>query len=356
MLNGGRSRRTSPPVRPTLGQMSATERSVLRSSSARSSRRVRYWCGVSPKDPEPRLKCAVEGRRARARPARRAGRDSGVDQVLARRMAAGDGDIGPILLRQTSRKYKRLSVGRACAGRPNAGASSSSPEYLALFEAATGAEHDASSGESATRTGSPVSELSSRSSPRNRAPPPGKRMLSRCYWRRRARAAPDSMSTRRRSSRLKASLPARRSIDVPSKQSGDAVASGDLCLECFRQRPRGAACDLRRLGVTSRRRCGKRGVRIDVPNESTAEPVPRRGSTPRPRCRRARDARHFGSCRRRCLTSSSSVPRLQVPPMAAAIGSSISETRRAPAASVASSTAFRRTSVVLLGTQRTTCE
>ena len=37
--------------RPTVKQMSATDRSVLRSSAAaRSSRRVsRYWCGVSPK-------------------------------------------------------------------------------------------------------------------------------------------------------------------------------------------------------------------------------------------------------------------------------------------------------------------
>ena len=43
-------------------------------------------------------------------------------------------------------------------------------------------------------------------------------------------------------------------------------------------------------------------------------------------------------------------------PIAAAIGSSISDTCRAPAASVASSTAFRSTSVIPLGTQRTTRE
>jgi hypothetical protein len=46
---------------PTVRQMSATVRSVLRSSAAaRSSRRVRrYWCGVSPKERRnSRLKCA----------------------------------------------------------------------------------------------------------------------------------------------------------------------------------------------------------------------------------------------------------------------------------------------------------
>jgi hypothetical protein len=42
-----------PMLRPTVTQMSATERSVLRSSAAAcSSRRVgRYWCGVSPEGP-----------------------------------------------------------------------------------------------------------------------------------------------------------------------------------------------------------------------------------------------------------------------------------------------------------------
>src|SRR4029077_4502440 len=43
-------------------------------------------------------------------------------------------------------------------------------------------------------------------------------------------------------------------------------------------------------------------------------------------------------------------------PIAAAIGSSRSEPLRTPAASVASSTVFRPTSVTPLGTQRTTCE
>jgi hypothetical protein len=49
--------------RPTVRQMSATVRSVLRSSAAAgSSRRVRRdWCGVSPKDGRnSRLKCAVD--------------------------------------------------------------------------------------------------------------------------------------------------------------------------------------------------------------------------------------------------------------------------------------------------------
>ena len=54
---------------PTVKQMSATLRSVLRSSAAaRSSRRVsRYWCGDSPKARRnSRLKCAGERRAARA--------------------------------------------------------------------------------------------------------------------------------------------------------------------------------------------------------------------------------------------------------------------------------------------------
>ena len=56
-------------LRPTVKQMSATERSVLRSSAAaRSSRRVsRYWCGASPNARRnSRLKCAGERRAARA--------------------------------------------------------------------------------------------------------------------------------------------------------------------------------------------------------------------------------------------------------------------------------------------------
>ena len=55
---------------PTVRQMSATERSVVRSSAAaRSSRRVsRYWCGVSPNvRRNSRLKCAGERYAARAR-------------------------------------------------------------------------------------------------------------------------------------------------------------------------------------------------------------------------------------------------------------------------------------------------
>ncbi len=54
---------------PTVRQMSATERSVLRSSAAaRSSRRVRrYWCGVSPKERRnSREKCYADSRAARA--------------------------------------------------------------------------------------------------------------------------------------------------------------------------------------------------------------------------------------------------------------------------------------------------
>jgi hypothetical protein len=54
---------------PTVRQMSATLRSVVRNSAAaRSIRRVRrYWCGVSPKARRnSRLKCAVERRAARA--------------------------------------------------------------------------------------------------------------------------------------------------------------------------------------------------------------------------------------------------------------------------------------------------
>ena len=73
----GRGRRPRPKLvvneptlrSPTVKQMSATERSVLRSSAAaRSSRRVsRYWCGVSPKARRnSRLKCAGERRAARA--------------------------------------------------------------------------------------------------------------------------------------------------------------------------------------------------------------------------------------------------------------------------------------------------
>ena len=53
--------------RPTIRQISATERSVVRSSdAARSSRRVsRYWCGVSPNSRRnSRLKWAGESRAA----------------------------------------------------------------------------------------------------------------------------------------------------------------------------------------------------------------------------------------------------------------------------------------------------
>ena len=53
--------------RPTIRQISATERSVVRSSAAaRSSRRVsRYWCGVSPNSRRnSRLKWAGERRAA----------------------------------------------------------------------------------------------------------------------------------------------------------------------------------------------------------------------------------------------------------------------------------------------------
>ena len=49
--------------RPTVKQIAATERSVVRrSEAARSSRRVRrYWCGVSPNERRnSRLKCAGE--------------------------------------------------------------------------------------------------------------------------------------------------------------------------------------------------------------------------------------------------------------------------------------------------------
>ena len=55
---------------PTVKQMSATERSVVRSSpAARSRRRVsRYWCGVSPKAVlNDRLKWASETCALRAR-------------------------------------------------------------------------------------------------------------------------------------------------------------------------------------------------------------------------------------------------------------------------------------------------
>ena len=56
-------------LRPTVKQMSATPRSVCRSSAAaRSSRRVsRYWCGVTPNARRnSRLKCAGDSRAARA--------------------------------------------------------------------------------------------------------------------------------------------------------------------------------------------------------------------------------------------------------------------------------------------------
>jgi hypothetical protein len=70
---------------PTVMQMSATVRSVLRSSAAaRSSRRVRrYWCGVSPKARRnSRLKCGreVDGAGERRHVERLA--VAGVDQVL----------------------------------------------------------------------------------------------------------------------------------------------------------------------------------------------------------------------------------------------------------------------------------
>ena len=80
---------------PTARQMSATERSVLRSSAAaRSSLRVRrYWCGVSPKARlNSRLKCAGERWAARAS----AGTSSwiavaGVDEILGAQEMAGGG-------------------------------------------------------------------------------------------------------------------------------------------------------------------------------------------------------------------------------------------------------------------------
>ena len=159
---------------PTVRQMSATERSVFRSSAAaRSSRRVsRYRCGVSPKvRRNSRLKWAGESRAARASGARRAARGSGRrrDPWRGARWRAG-----------RDRRDHRSSIPAAGCGlsaAPTATAEGgpllrATAQQLALFEAGAGAEHDAFERRVRHDDGKTGFELSSRSSPRNSAPPP----------------------------------------------------------------------------------------------------------------------------------------------------------------------------------------